>query len=160
VARTRIKGTLVTFKFGTPARDLRCDLISAVLEKADAGNNNTTDSVVTFCDAATGGGGGGQVWHLKVEAIQSTDGATVTPDGESLHMMIWDAAAKAGGDKIPFEFAPHGNASATKDQPHYTGSVTVPAGGYPSIGGSAGGNSWTWTYDFVVDQNLVTVVTS
>ena len=155
MARARIKGSLVTFKFGTPSKDYKCDLISAVLERTDQGGGGG-DSAITFCDAATGAASG-EKWTLTVEALQSTDDSTAT-DGESLHSLIWESAAKAGGDKIPFEFAPHGNGTATAAQPHYTGTAVVPAGGYPAIGGQAGTNSWTWSYTFDLDPDVITKV--
>jgi len=151
MARTRIVGKGLTFKFG--AADFKCDLISAVLERGDAPDGGT-DSVVTFCDAAASSGG--QVWKLGIEAVQSTDSASAT-DGQSLHTLIWDTAAGGGGD-VAFEFAPFGNATATADQPHYTGSIVVPAGGYPSVGGSAGDNSFTWSAEWLVKDNSVTKV--
>ena len=154
MARTRIKGKGLSFEFGGEA--FECDLVSAVLERGDAPDTGT-DGVVTFCDANASSGG--QVWTLSIEAVQSTDTSAAT-DGQSLHTLIWDTAATAGGGDIAFVFKPHGNAAASVEQPHYTGSVTVPAGGYPSIGGSAGDNSFTWSYQFAVLNNTVNRVTA
>ena len=150
MARTRIKGKGLSFEFGGEA--FECDLVSAVLERGDAPDTGT-DGVVTFCDANASSGG--QVWTLSIEAVQSTDTSAAT-DGQSLHTLIWDTAATAGGGDIAFVFKPHGNAAASVEQPHYTGSVTVPAGGYPAVGGSAGDSSFTWSYQFAVLNNTVT----
>ena len=100
MARTRIVGKGLTFKFGSA--DFKCDLISAVLERGEAPNTGS-DTVVTFCDAAASATG--QVWTLNIEAVQSTDSASAT-DGQSLHSLIWETAAATGGD-IAFEFAPY-----------------------------------------------------
>jgi len=153
MARTRIKGKGLTFSFGNPAVAYECDLISAVLEQTDQSSTNT-DSVVTFCDAAASAGG--KKWVLNIEAIQSTDVAGGAGATDSLHTLIWNSAAKAGGAEIPFEFAPYGNAVATTAQPHFTGTAVVPQGGFPAIGGSAGDNSFTWSYTFDVKDGLVT----
>ena len=155
MARTRIKGKGLSFEFGGEA--FECDLVSAVLERGDAPDTGT-DGVVTFCDAATSSGG--QVWTLSIEAIQSTDTSANATDGQSLHTLIWNSAAATGGGDITFVFKPHGNAAATPEQPHYTGEVNIPAGGYPSIGGSAGDNSFTWSYQFAVLNNTVNRVTA
>jgi hypothetical protein len=150
MARTRIRGKQV--KFTLNGHDYECDLVSAVLEKVDAPSSGT-DTVTTFCDASTSAGG--QVWQLSIEAVQSTDTSAAT-DGESLHTLIWDSAATAGGAKIPFVFMTHGNATASAEQPHFTGTAVVEAGAYPAVGGTAGENSFTWTYEFYLDPDVVT----
>ncbi len=152
MARTRIKGKNISFTFGL--EEYKCDLVSAVLSKDDA-DAATSDSVVTFCDAEASAGG--QVWYLDIEAIQSTDvdGSPDPADVESLHTLVWNAAATAGGMVVPFQFSPYGNATPTAEQPFFTGSVTIEQGAYPSIGGSAGDNSFTWDYRFTVSDNLV-----
>lgn len=156
MARTRIKGKGLTFSFGNPAVKYECDLVSAVLSQTDQ-TEGATDTVKTFCDANSSAGG--KVWVLDIEAIQSTDvsgGTGPTATSDSLHTLVWNAAAKSGGEEIPFEFAPYGNATATPAQPHFTGIAVVPQGGFPAIGGSAGDNSFTWTYQFVVKDGNVT----
>ena len=154
MARTRIKGKGLVFQLNSKAYE--CDLVSAVLEKVDKPNTGT-DSVVTFCDASTSAGG--QVWQLTIEAVQSTDTSAGT-DGESLHTLIWDSAATTGGAKIPFVFMPHGNSTATAEQPHFTGTAVVEQGAYPALGGTAGDSSFTWSYEFLLDPDVVTRVTS
>lgn len=156
MARTRIKGKNISFTFGL--EEYKCDLVSAVLSKDDA-DAATSDSVVTFCDAE--GSAGGQVWFLDIEAIQSTDvdGAPNVDDIESLHTLVWNAAATAGGMDVAFQFAPYGNDTPSTHQPFFTGSVTIEQGAYPSLGGSAGDNSFTWTYRFTVKDNVVNRIT-
>lgn len=169
MARNRIKGKGLTFEFGTPAVKYECDLISAVLERVDQQSGGGQDGVITFCDAAASAGG--QVWVLNIEAVQSTDvtaAATgtvgnpgyVPAQTDSLHTVVWNAAATTGGMDIPFVFAPYGNATPTPAQPHFTGTVHVEQGAFPSIGGSAGDNSFTWTYQFNLNPNVVTRKTS
>jgi hypothetical protein len=144
--RTRIKGKGLTFDIESVAYE--CDLISAVLTRESA-DNNTADGVLTFCDVTTASDG--QVWKLNIEAVQSTDQGTGAD--KSLHTLIWEAAV--AGDTIPFIFRPHGNATPTAGQPHFTGSVVVDAGSYPEVGGAAGNDSFTWSYSFAVLDNTV-----
>lgn len=152
MSRTRMKGKGITFTYeGT---HYECDLTSVVLEKASA-DNATTDGTQTFCDV-TNGSASGNVWKMSITALQSTDYTTE----KALHSLIWDLAATPGGGEMAFEFAPHGNATASTDQPHFTGSVVVDAGAYPSVGGEAGENSWTFDYEFVVKDDLVNRVTA
>jgi hypothetical protein len=150
--RTRIKGKGLVFEFENEAYE--CDLISAVLLR-EAADTATADGIVTFCDATTAADG--NVWQLQIEAIQSTDDGATTAD-KSLHTLVWDSAV-AGGE-LDFTFQPHGNAVATASQPHYTGIVTVEAGAYPEVGGTAGNDSFTWSYTFTVKDNTVTKVVS
>ena len=147
MARTRMKGKGITFSYN--GTQYECDLTSVVLEKASA-DTDTTDGTQTFCDV-TNGSASGDVWKMNISALQSTDYTTE----KALHALIWDLAAAAGGGEMAFEFAPHGNATPTHDQPHFTGSVIVKAGGYPSVGGDAGESSWTFDYEFVVKNDVV-----
>ena len=157
MARSRIKGKNLSFMFD--GDEYKCDLVSAVLTKDDA-DAAASDSVVTFCDAEQSAGG--QVWYLDTEAIQSTDvdGSPDVNDIESLHTLVRNSAATAGGATLDFQFAPYGNDTPSAEQPHFTGQVTVEQGAYPTIGGSAGDSSFTWTYRFTVTDNLVTRVTT
>lgn len=157
MARSRIKGKNISFLFDT--EEYKCDLTSAVLSKDDA-DAATSDSIITFCDAE--GSAGGQVWFLDIEAIQScdVDGVPEADDVESLHTLVWNAAATNGGMVVPFNFAPYGNTTPTAAQPFFTGSVTIEQGAYPSLGGSAGDNSFTWSYRFTVTDNIVNRVSS
>jgi len=145
MARTRLKGKGITFTYeGT---EYQCDLTSVVLEKA-AADEGTTDSTVTFCDVDSGAATG-DIWKMNITAVQSTD---YTAE-KALHMLIWDLAATGG--EMAFVFAPHGNENPTVEQPSFTGSVLVPAGGYPSVGGDAGEDTWTFDYEFTVKDDVV-----
>ena len=149
MARTRIYGKGLTFSFEDV--EYKCDLTSAVLTK-DSADQGATDSTLTFCDVA--GASTGTVWYLNISAIQSTDKVAEA----SLHTLVWDTAVLGG--ELDFVFAPHGNETASVNEPHYTGTVVVDQGGYPDIGGDAGENAFTWDYSFVVKDNAVTKVTS
>lgn len=61
---------------------------------------------------------------------------------DSFWRLLWQNA----GQDIPFLFKPEGNAAASADQPHWSGTATVTA--KPPIGGQAGSN---WTYDARLD---------
>lgn len=95
-------------------------------------NEEADGDVTTFADAATGGA---RKYLLNLTGIQSTDAA-------SLWSYIWDNA----GDTVAYVYAPHGNATASVSQPHFTGSVIV--GPKPTIGGEAGAQN-TYTFDSV-----------
>ena len=120
---TRIKGKSLVFEINSV--EYACDVTSVVLANEDADDQDA----VTFCDAASGTS---VQWYLEVSAITSTD-------ADSFWSYLWD---NAGTSSVGFTFAPHGNATASATQPHFTGTVTLPAA--PSIGGEA--NS-TWTFD-------------
>jgi hypothetical protein len=145
MARTRMKGKGIVFTYeGT---EYQCDLTSVVLEKGSA-DTAATDGTLTFCDVGTSAADG-DVWKMNITALQSTD---YTPE-KALHALIWDLA-KVGGE-MAFVFAPHGNADASQNQPHFTGSVLVKEGSYPSVGGDAGEDAWTFDYEFEVKDDLV-----
>lgn len=74
-------------------------------------------------------------WFFQLTAI--TDLAST-----SFHTMLWDNA----GDDVAFVYKPYGNAVPSADQPHYTGTCTIPK--KPPVGGQAG---QTWTFDFRID---------
>ena len=145
MARTRMKGKGITFTYDDVA--YQCDLTSVVLEKASA-DSGATDGTLTFCDVGTSAADG-DVWRMLITALQSTD---YTPE-KALHALIWDLA-KTGGE-MAFVFAPHGNETPTQNQPHFTGVVLVKEGAYPSVGGDAGEDSWTFDYDFEVKDDEV-----
>ena len=102
----------------------------------------------TFCDVDSGAGSG-NVWKMDITAIQSGD---YTPE-KALHTLIWDLATTGG--ELDFMFAPMGNEVATANAPHYTGVVLVDKGGFPSVGGDSGENTWTFDYNFVVKDDVV-----
>ena len=145
MARTRMKGKGITFTYDSTAYE--CDLTSVVLEKA-AADSGATDGTLTFCDVGTSAADG-DVWKMTITALQSTD---FTPE-KALHALLWDLA-KDGGE-MAFVFAPHGNSTASQNQPHFTGSVLVKEGAYPSVGGDAGEDAWTFDYEFDVKDDVV-----
>lgn len=145
MARTRMKGKGITFTYDDTAYE--CDLTSVVLLK-DTADTATTDSTLTFCDVSAGQSSG-DIWKMNITAIQSGE---TTPE-VALQQLIWDLAETGG--ELAFVFAPYGNAEASANQPHYTGVVLVPVGGYPRVGGDAGENTWTFDYEFVVKDDEV-----
>jgi hypothetical protein len=52
------------------------------------------------------------------------------------------------GDEVAFVYAPHGNATASGDQPHFTGTLRVPAQGSFTLGGEASADG-TFAFDGV-----------
>lgn len=117
---TRIKGRALSLKLG--ATDYWADATSVILDSEDP-------NVVTFYDASTAG----RQYFFTVDAIQSTAAS-------SFWSHVW---ANAGDDNVAFTYAPHGNATATADEPHFTGTLRI--GQKPTIGGAAGVNN---TYSF------------
>ena len=144
-----MKGKTLFIEIGS--EKFECDLTSFVLEKTSPPDTGT-DGVITFCDASNSAGG--NIWVATLEGIQSTDTSAGTA-GQSLHTLIWDTAAAGGGD-LAFVFAPFNNATATAEQPHFTGTLVIESGAYPTVGGSAGDNSFTWTGTYVVKGDTVT----
>lgn len=113
---TRIKGTSLVFQLDST--EYACDATSVVLGPEEGG---TGEEVVTFCDAATGAT---STWYFDVEAITSTD-------TDSFWSFVWNNS----GQNAAFVFAPHGNATPSAEQPHFTGTLNI--GPKPSIGGTA-----------------------
>lgn len=99
-ASTRIKAQNILFKVG--ATDYACDATMVDLQLQDAPGD-----VQTFCEQRVGG-----EWQLTLEGIVSGDAA-------SLYRVLWASF----GDTGTFLIAPNGNATATSDEPHYTGTV-------------------------------------
>ena len=97
---TRIKATNIAFKIG--ATDYSCDANLVELTLGDASGD-----VQTFCEVRPGG-----EWKLQLDGVTSGDTA-------SLYRILWANF----GTTVAFTVAPHGNATATSTQPHYTGSV-------------------------------------
>lgn len=114
---TRIKGTALSLKFGTPAVDYWCDVTAVTLV-----NEEGDSALTTFCDAASGGK---RKFSLNITAVQSTE-------VDSLWRYIWEHA----GETVAFTYAPHGNATPSADQPHFLGTAKI--GPKPEIGGEAG----------------------
>lgn len=94
---------------------------------------NDSDAL-TFADHAAGGKTFKRM--LKVKAIQSTDPT-------SLHQLI----EKSLGKPLTVTLAPHGNKTASENQPHYTGTITpdIP----PTMSSEAGDEKGsTWELEF------------
>ena len=117
---TRIKGTGVMLKLGTPSPspvDYWADLIECYIEPEDKEAN-----LVTFEDASQGKL---HDYLMKGKAIQSTESAA-----------FWQYVWANVGQTVPYTYAPHGNAAPTPGQPHFTGQLTITTP--PKIGGQAG----------------------
>lgn len=150
MARTRLKGKNIVFTYdGT---EYQCDLVSAILEKVDESSAASTDGTQTFCDVSSSAGG--LVWQLNIEAIQSLDHDDNVDTTDSLHTVLWEGAETDGGIELAFDFTP----MAGMD--HFTGTVIVPQGKHPTVGGASGENTWTFNYEFEVKDNTVTRVTA
>lgn len=79
------------------------------------------DADVTFAEAAAGDVA---ITNVNVTAIQSTKAG-------SLWRHLWDNP----GDEVAVTYAPHGNAVASADKPHFL--MTVKLGNRPALGGEA-----------------------
>lgn len=80
-----------------------------------------SDRSVTFEDANTGDA---FKHYFEITAIQSTDSTS-----------WWSFCESNVGQSFPFEYAVHGNATITTNQPHLIGTLTIPQP--PEIGGEA-----------------------
>jgi hypothetical protein len=112
---TRIKGAALALSFG--GTDYWADVTSVVLDNEDADSD-----VTTFADAAAGG---------ARQFFFTANGITSTQSG-SFWRYVWASTSNI----VAYRYAPHGNAVATADQPHLTGTVKI--GPKPAIGGEAG----------------------
>lgn len=124
---TRIKANAL--KLTIDSVDYWADLSSVTMQSEDAASD-----VTTFADAATGNS---RDWYFTVSGIQSTAST-------SFWMAMWDNP----GDEVAFIYAPHGNASASSTQPHFTGTVRLPARGSFVLGGEASADG-TFSFDGV-----------
>ena len=111
----RIHGAALALSFG--GTDYWADATSVVLD-----NEESSAGVTTFADAAAGGA---RKFFFTVSAIQSTQAAS-----------FWRYVWANTGNTVAYIYAPHGNAEATADQPHFIGTTKV--GPKPTIGGAAG----------------------
>lgn len=96
----RINATNIVFT--VDGTDYACDATMVDLQLQDAPGD-----VRTFCEQRVGG-----QWQLTLEGIASGDAT-------SLYRVLWANFGSTG----TFVIAPKGNATATADQPHYTGTV-------------------------------------
>ena len=118
---TRIKGkSLVLTIDGT---DYAMDASSITLT-----NEDMNGEVRTFADITPP-----KQWFFEIEAVQSTDNA-------SFWSMLWD---EDGTEGIAYVFKPHGNASPSTHEPHFTGTVDIK--GKPPVGGTAD-STFVFTY--------------
>jgi len=97
---TRIKATDIKFLIG--ANEYACDATNVELVAQDAPGD-----VQTFCEQTVG-----KEWVLNLTGITSGDAT-------SLYRILW---ANFGSTAV-FTIAPNGNATATTDEPHYSGTV-------------------------------------
>jgi hypothetical protein len=128
---TRLKGSKLSLKLGTPAVDHWQDVTSWLLTSEDADSD-----VVTFADVADGGGA---QYLLNITAVQSTDPTS-----------FWSMVYEKSGTDVAFTVAPHGNTTPSASQPHFVGIVTI--GRRPDIGGEAGAQN---TYTFETSWKIV-----
>ena len=96
----RITAKNIVFKIATV--DYACDVSALSLTLNDAPGD-----VMTFCEVRTGG-----IWNLQLDGIASGDAAS-----------LFQILLANFGTEVAFVVAPHGNATATASQPHYTGTV-------------------------------------
>jgi hypothetical protein len=124
---TRIKANALKLSIG--GTDYWADFSSVSLQSEDASSD-----VNTFYDASLGGR---RDWFFTVSGVQSTETT-------SFWMAAWDDA----GSEVAFIYAPHGNASPSSSQPHFTGTLRIPAKGAFVIGGDASADG-TFSFDGV-----------
>ena len=146
MARTRIYAKNVVFF--VDGKEQQCDVTSLVLQKDSPPDNAAVDGTQTFCDLNSGSVD--NVWVCNITAIQSGDVTDL-----SLYSAVWKLAENGGGD-VAFIVKPYGNATATLDEPHYTGTFTVAAGQFPQVGGEASESAWTWSDSYLVKDDVVT----
>ncbi|RZU66751.1 hypothetical protein EV379_3117 [Microterricola gilva] len=135
----RIKGNKKpVLTLGTPGADQSADIISWSIENEEADSD-----VVTFEDAASGGA---RQYFLRGAAIQSTAST-------SFWRYVWE---NTGETDIPYTVAPHGNAIATAEEPHFVGTLTI--GAKPTIGGEAStsrSSAFQFDYEFEIEGEPV-----
>lgn len=129
----RIKGAALALIIG--GTDQWADSTSVVLDNEEADGD-----VTTFADAAEGGA---RQFFFAISAIQST--ATGS---------FWSYVWANTGAKAACRYAPHGNAIATADEPHFLGTLTI--GPKPQLGGEAGvKNTFKFEVRFDLDAEPV-----
>lgn len=127
---TRIKANALSLKIA--GTDYWADLSSVMLQSEEAASD-----VNTFYDASLGGR---RDWFFTVSGVQSTQDDASTS--------FWRAMWAAAGTEVAFIYAPHGNATPSVDQPHFTGTVRIPAKGSFMLGGEASADG-TFSFDGV-----------
>lgn len=124
---TRIKGNALALTFG--GTDYWTDATAVTFE-----NEESAAGVTTFEDASKAGS---RTYFFNLSAIQSTD-------ADSLWRYLWENT----GEVVAYKYAVHGNATATDDEPHLTGTVKI--GPKPSLGGEASVNG-EYTFEVRLD---------
>jgi hypothetical protein len=109
--------------------DYWADFSSVVMQSEDA-----SADVNTFYDASLGGR---RDFYFTVSGVQSTESTS-----------FWRAMWTGAGSEETFIYAPHGNAAASADKPHFTGTVRLPARGAFQLGGEASADG-TFAFDGV-----------
>lgn len=127
VTSTRIKANALLMSID--AVDYWADFSSVVMQSEDA-----SADVTTFYDASLGGR---RDFYFTVSGVQSTEAAS-----------FWRAMWSDAGTEVAFIYAPHGNATASADKPHFTGNVRIPARGAFQLGGEASADG-TFSFDGV-----------
>lgn len=112
---TRIKGAKIALSFG--GIDYWADATNVELD-----NEEASGDVVTFADVEAGGA---RNFFFNLTAIQSTQTGS-----------FWRYLWANTGTIVAYRYAPHGNAVATADEPHFLGTVKI--GAKPKVGGAAG----------------------
>lgn len=120
---------------GAPGLEQSADLLSYKFE-----NEAADADAVTFEDAEKGEG---RQHYLRGAAVQSTQSS-------SFWRYVWE---NSGETEVPYTVAPHGNAVATEDEPHFLGTMTIST--IPALGGEASSDpksSFQFDYEFKLDD--------
>lgn len=113
--------------------------------KYELAEKEADKDVVTFADAASGASAG---WILKGSAIISFKAGS-----------FWDMVWQNKGKTLPFILAPHGNKTATADQPHFTGKIKITS--RPSINSEAGDEKGAqFDFEWATDGDVAKVTAS
>lgn len=127
-APARIKGRQLSFLID--GDEYNCNFSSLIMNNEET---DTGDNTVTFCDAESGG----KQWFFETTSVASTEAG-------SFWRFLWDAYDSGPTTGIAFVYAPHGNATASASQPHFTGTLDLT--GRPTMGGEAGPGDFTFDY--------------
>jgi hypothetical protein len=124
---TRIKANALLLSIdGT---DYWADFSSVMMQSEEAAAD-----VNTFYDASLGGR---RDFYFTVSGVQSTESTS-----------FWRSMWADAGSEVAFIYAPNGNATASGDAPHFTGTLRIPAKGSFMIGGEASADG-TFAFDGV-----------
>ncbi|MFD6094667.1 hypothetical protein ACFWGN_21455 [Oerskovia sp. NPDC060338] len=134
----RITGKTLTLTLGGIER--ACDVTGFGFSSEEA-----DDDVVTYCDAAAGG---------KFDTILTVSAIASTASGSFWRYLF----ENPGEEDVAYVVAPHGNAVATANQPHLTGTLTLP-GGMPELTGETNSTS-TFDVEFKCDARPVLKTTA